>query len=309
MADQPVNHGDDAIKSSAASIAEKEGNEKTYSVLHEELSGERNKSMPNSLNESKAVAGLNKMENGSLSADAADALANAARKGLLKDAGKGSDKSSAIAEAIGQAMEKSHVNENGKISDQIKKLTEGLETFTRKDGVDKLPTGDFLVREDGKQTLFTPAGDRVTVNPDGTNVVKGDVKSVATDKHGETTVKFGDGATVTFDKAGIRSVSRGNESVSFMHPDNRMPFPDLDPKSGTWNKLKEEPDLRSPLQPNSQIEKDLRPPVLRPEIESPPQAPFKGEINKLPQGDEREQKPNHTKPLDKILPYVEIGQH
>ncbi len=94
-----------------------------------------------------------------------------------------------------------------------------------KEGVDKLATGDYLVKEDGKQSLFTPNGDRITINPDGSNTIKGDVKKVSTDKKGVTTVEFGDGATVSFDSEGFRSVNRGNQGVSFGRPNFK--FPDM----------------------------------------------------------------------------------
>lgn len=84
-----------------------------------------------------------------------------------------------------------------------------------KDGVEELPTGDHIVREDGKETLFTPNGDRISLNPDGSNTIKGDVKKVETDKDGVTTVTFGDGAEVSFDEEGFRSVTRGDQGISF----------------------------------------------------------------------------------------------
>ncbi len=85
-----------------------------------------------------------------------------------------------------------------------------------KDGVEELPTGDHIVREDGKESLFTPDGDRITLNPDGSNTIKGDnVKKVVTDRDGVTTVSFKDGAEVSFDAEGFRSVTRGNQGVSF----------------------------------------------------------------------------------------------
>jgi hypothetical protein len=87
--------------------------------------------------------------------------------------------------------------------------------FKQKDGVESLPTGDHIVREDGKQTLFTPNGDRISINPDGTNTVKGDVSEVKTNEDGSTTVTFGDGARVQFDKEGFLSIDRGNQGIAF----------------------------------------------------------------------------------------------
>ncbi|MBX9686319.1 MAG: hypothetical protein K2X27_06425 [Candidatus Obscuribacterales bacterium] len=106
-------------------------------------------------------------------------------------------------------------NPGDTVSERPVKASELLSRFEKKDGVSKLSTGDNLVREDGRESLYTPNGDRVTVNPDGTFKVKGDVKAIESNKNGETTITFGDGAKVTVDKEGIRSVSRANETVSF----------------------------------------------------------------------------------------------
>ena len=88
------------------------------------------------------------------------------------------------------------------------------EEIEDKDGVEQLPTGDHIVREDGKESLFTPGGDRITLNPDGSHTIKGDVKRVET-KDGVTTVTFKDGGEVAFDQDGFLSVQRGNQGVAF----------------------------------------------------------------------------------------------
>lgn len=122
------------------------------------------------------------------------------------------------------------INGNDRISDLIKN------PFAKKDGVTELKTGDYLVRKDGNETLFTPNGDSVTVNKDGSMEVKGDVKEVKKDKNGDTTITFKDGSTVKVDKEGIASVSRNGETVSFprMHKifDNQKPWPHPSPRPG-----------------------------------------------------------------------------
>jgi hypothetical protein len=100
--------------------------------------------------------------------------------------------------------------------------------FKPKEGVEPLATGDYLVREDGKQSLFTPNGDRITINQDGTHVIKGDVSKVSTDKAGVTTVEFGDGATVSFDRDGFLDVQRGKQAVSFGRA-NHIDWPNIKP--------------------------------------------------------------------------------
>ncbi len=146
-----------------------------------------------------------------------ESLGNALKELLNNSQGSATDRAQNGAE---KAIDKNQLPSEaiGKLRDQIKDgsgIGGILEKFAKKDGVKELPTGDYLVRQDGKETLFTPNGDRVSVNPDGTLDVKGDVKSVKQDKNGETTITFGDGSKVTVDKEGILNVSRGNESVSF----------------------------------------------------------------------------------------------
>lgn len=114
----------------------------------------------------------------------------------------------------------------GKIGEQIaKEMPESMikdignlkKWLVEKDGVQSLSTGDHLVKEGGKQTLFTPNGDKVVVNPDGSHEIKGNVERV-TSKKGVTTVEFSDGGRVSFDKMGILSVERDNQMISFGRP-------------------------------------------------------------------------------------------
>lgn len=79
----------------------------------------------------------------------------------------------------------------------------------------KLPNGDLLLEENGKTILRTSNGDRITVNPDGSYSINGDLRKASTDKDGTTTVEFADGTKVTFDKDGPLSVQRGNDTLLF----------------------------------------------------------------------------------------------
>ena len=97
--------------------------------------------------------------------------------------------------------------------DSMIELLEKLKLSERKQGAEKLSTGDYIIRENNKSILFTPNGDRITVNGDGTSSIKGDVKEVSTDKNGVTTVKFQDGSSASFDKQGFTEIKRGGESV------------------------------------------------------------------------------------------------
>lgn len=84
----------------------------------------------------------------------------------------------------------------------------------RRPPFEQLATGDIIKRDKAGETLTTPNGDTVSVNHDGTHKIEGDVRAVET-KDGVTTVKFGDGSSVSFDDQGILSANRGNQGVAF----------------------------------------------------------------------------------------------
>lgn len=91
----------------------------------------------------------------------------------------------------------------------------------------QLPTGDTIEkRADGTQILTTPNGDKITVNPDGSHSVEGNVKAIQ--QKGElTSVTFADGAKVTMDKQGILTVQRGDEAVAFSRLKDRDRKPEI----------------------------------------------------------------------------------
>lgn len=151
-----------------------------------------------------------------------------------------------------------------KIGQSIKDL------FKPKDGVEQLSTGDYLVRDEGKQSLFTPNRDHITINPDGTHEIKGDIRKTSTDKNGVTTVEFADGASVSFDKEGFLSVQRGNEGVAFSRKSHE-PFHKSQGIEGA------EPD---PFHKNPRIEIPKTEPFRRtPRIEVPGTDPSTGKQN------------------------------
>lgn len=106
------------------------------------------------------------------------------------------------------------IAEKGEMS-FVKDLDKWLLPNHRVDGVQSLSTGDHIVREDGKETLFTPNGDRVTVNPDGTHSIKGEVSKVSSDRDGTVNVQFADGGKVSLDRKGILSVERDGQAIHF----------------------------------------------------------------------------------------------
>jgi hypothetical protein len=218
MADQ-LTQGDDEIKNSAATAESSSVSEQAHNNLMKDFLAESIKkdsvkpsssgdSSAQSAAESKIVNSTKPSSSDNQSGSAASAGGGIAEslQQLIKD-GKNPANSAGSESNIKEHLK--DLAENGKLRDL-------LNDKIKPDGVKQLPTGDTLVRDEGKETLFTPKGDKVTVNPDGTFKVKGDVKSVSTDKTGATTITFGDGAKVTIDKEGIRDVSRGNQSISFM---------------------------------------------------------------------------------------------
>ena len=122
------------------------------------------------------------------------------------------------------------------IGDEIKKITESVDNTSIKDslrelmmdkhsyykGIGKggdgdhiLPTGDRIERKDGRETLTTPDGSTLTVNPDGTFKTTGNVSKISENQNGSHTVTYGDGSTVTFGKNGVEKVERGNTRAEF----------------------------------------------------------------------------------------------
>lgn len=132
--------------------------------------------------------------------------------GIVRDANGNSYAHEAANKFLNKADAISEAVKDGKLkSEEFGTLIK--EILNPQEGVKKLSTGDFLVKEDDRQSLFTPNGDRITINSDGTNVIKGDVSKVSTDSKGKTTVEFGDGATVSFNKEGFLEVTRGDKSA------------------------------------------------------------------------------------------------
>ncbi len=101
------------------------------------------------------------------------------------------------------------------------------------DGMRKLATGDTLITEGDRQSLYTEKGDRVLLEPDGTYSIKGNVKAIDKDKDGRTTVTFNDGAKVSFTKDGISSVSRDGHTAHIISLEkSSLPKFKLDEKNG-----------------------------------------------------------------------------
>lgn len=201
MADQ-LRQGDEEIKNTTATAESASVSQKAQNgFMHDYLADADKNSRVTS---GKAVASASGDNVSAKSPRPADgySIKKLVKEGRNPDASPGSSEKDS----------KHHIKDN---NEQLNKIRDLVSDFLKPDGVKQLPTGDTLVRDEGKETLFTPKGDKVTVNPDGTFNVKGDLKSVSTDKTGATTITFGDGARVTIDKEGIRDVSRGKQAVSF----------------------------------------------------------------------------------------------
>ncbi|MBX9689300.1 MAG: hypothetical protein K2X27_21500 [Candidatus Obscuribacterales bacterium] len=259
---------------------------------------------------------------GSAASGIAEAIINelnsdASKKPSANSQHSGSSESGALSDLIKNRIENSHPDDkiqNG--HDALKAL------FGKADGVSKLSTGDFLVREDGRETLFTPKGDRVTVNPDGTHTIKGDVKSVKSDKLGQTTVTFGDGSTVMFDKEGILEVSRGKETVSFARLQNRIDkLPPIDRYPHPYPPIDRLPpvDKFPPIDrnPHPPIDKNPRPPIDKlPPVDRYPHEQGDKVPRQIPPSERYKEDRNGTleqqnrmKKSENLLPNIEIKKN
>lgn len=108
--------------------------------------------------------------------------------------------------------------------------TESEQTESRPHATEReLATGDTIEkRSDGTQILKTPNGDKVTVNPDGSHKIEGNVKEIK--QNGDfTEITFADGAKVSMDKQGIRTVERGDQGVAFSRLSDRIRRPTTSP--------------------------------------------------------------------------------
>lgn len=120
-------------------------------------------------------------------------------------------------------------NPFGKGSEGMLKDLDSELKFIHKDGVEKLSTGDYVVKKGDTHGFISKDGDSITVNPDGTYKIDGDVSKSTTDRNGNTTVEFKDGAVVKFNDGGIQSVTRDGHTVKIkevkLMPYLEKPFP------------------------------------------------------------------------------------
>ena len=130
-------------------------------------------------------------------------------KGALKSVHKDVEGTTVIAgdKETAQQFKKGAHDELNEI---IKKLGNNA-----KDSVQMLGTGDFLVKDEGRQTLFMPNGDKLTIRPDGSYDLKATGAVRVSSRDGRTTLSYPSGDQVAFDEEGILSVSRGDQTVSF----------------------------------------------------------------------------------------------
>jgi hypothetical protein len=300
MADQ-ITKGDDFSNNFASAAAE--AGQKACESFHKEFFSTADRNTLNSGADGRSTAGLNRQqESNSIYGAIAEGITNAVKDGAFQAAGRcaenGLTANSMVPWDLGDKNpEGSH------------KPHDASGAATKIEGV-KLPTGDLLFRQAGGERLITPNGDQVSVNPSGTFSIKGDVKSVASNKAGETTVTFADGSTVTFDKEGILGVTRDNQAVSFarkQHPANPghagqaeqvKPLPDLKPGDGPARP--EQPRPEEPRKPGSDLKPVDRQPLperRRPDVQVKP----------LPPGDRRPLPvPPRPQPQEMKLPPIVI---
>lgn len=117
-----------------------------------------------------------------------------------------------------------------------------LDAHVRKrgtDGVTMLDTGDFLVRDEGRQILFMTNGDKLTINKDGSYDLKNLSGVRVSARDGVTTLKYDNGDVVQFDSEGPLSICRGNQGIFFGREQSLLPRRHHGESSGGVGKLPE----------------------------------------------------------------------
>lgn len=114
----------------------------------------------------------------------------------------------------------------GSFGNLEKKLNNDELQIIHKDGVEKLSTGDYVIKKGDLHGYFSKDGvsDQIVVNADGSYEINGHVAK-STTKDGVTTVEFKDGAVVAFDQGGIKSVTRDGHTVNIKEVDVTAAFP------------------------------------------------------------------------------------
>lgn len=181
---------------------------------------------------SSAAAAAERMaaeaESGSAGADRTPTTGSAVSRAQEAASGGSIDRSMTPAVPANGENSSGQLNEGGKLKPQdggklkpseketIRELQDLIENKEKKSVVEKLGTGDTLVRDGKTQHLFMPNGDHLQVNPDGSYELdtKQAVK-ISTSKDGVTKISYGNGHAVEFDSQGIRGIQRGKEGVSF----------------------------------------------------------------------------------------------
>lgn len=85
-------------------------------------------------------------------------------------------------------------------------------------GERELPTGDRLTRKEGRDILSMPNGDQLTVGPKGDFRLQTNDKVRTSTRDGVTTIEYDNGDRISFDKQGIVSVTREDQTVTFARP-------------------------------------------------------------------------------------------
>lgn len=161
-------------------------------------------------------------------------------------------------DADGTALQEGGFGIGDSLKEVHKKELEGLINKLRpQDGVKELPTGDYLVRDDGRQILFMPNGDKLTMNPDGSYDLKSEGPVRVSSKGGVTTLEYPNGDRVAFDKQGPLFIQRDDQAIHFgrirpfpgqpKHPFNRDDIKPTIP--GGWGGKQEERLEFTPVYP------------------------------------------------------------
>lgn len=183
---------------------------------------------------------FNRAADGQSSADghALSGLSSEQKRQMTNSTGDGHAAGSA-AEAIAGKLRDGKA---GGVSDGMLEALESMKKYGQKEAVKELPTGDTLVRQGGREYLFMPNGDRLTVNGNGSFNLRANGPVDVSSKGDVTTIKYPNGDSVSFDPQGVLSVQRGQEAVNF----------------GRYSKPAEKPYFKPDYNSNS-IERSLKP--------------------------------------------------
>jgi hypothetical protein len=103
--------------------------------------------------------------------------------------------------------------EQARIPDSIEEVKALMKEGEK--GIQRFATGDYLYTHGDRQILFTPSGDRLTIEANGSYDLRSGNDVRVASKGGAILIEYPNGDCVRFDKKGLLSIQRGNDAVLF----------------------------------------------------------------------------------------------